>query len=155
VVILAVVFAGISGFTAYLSAPYLMKTRPELIMNGVNAFVSNAQIEWSLQTTAVLLTLIVTLIYAGYMYNKNKLLSISAVFLLLPTFTLPYFQNWYLPYLFVYVLIPQRKKGLTATIIWIIYMCIILSYGGTGFNPQLISSHFESMVKSSMLGLGL
>lgn len=154
-VVLAVAFAGISGFTAYLSAPYLMQTRPELIMNGVNAFAPHAQIEWPLQTTAVLLTLIVTLIYAGYMYNKNKLLSLSAAFLLLPTFTLPYFQNWYLPYLFVYVLIPQRKNGLTATIIWLIYMSIVLSYGGTGFNPQLIISHFESTLKSSMQGLGL
>jgi hypothetical protein len=155
-VVLAVLFACVSGFTAYLSAPYLIATRPELIMNGVNAFSPHAQIEWPLQAFAVLLTLGATLVYAVYMFNKNKLLSLSAVFLLLPTFCLPYFQNWYLPYLFIYLLIPQRKNEFTATIIWLIYMVIVLSYGGSGFNPQLLVSHFESMVnQAGMLRLGL
>lgn len=150
----AAVFAAVSGVTAYLSLPYLVSTRPELIMNGVNAFSPNAQINWPLQASAVTITLIGTLVYAAYMLNKNKLLSLSAVFLLLPSFLLPYFQNWYLPYLFVYVLIPERKNEFTATMIWMIFMVVLLSYGGSGFNPEVLVTHFESMVKSS-LGLGL
>ena len=153
-VILAVLFAGVSGFTAYLSAPYLMATRPELVMNGVNAFSPHAQIQWPLQATAVLLTLGATIVYAAYMLNKNKLLSLSAIFLLLPTFTLPYFQNWYLPYMFVYALIPRRKNELEATIIWLIFMMIVLSFGGSAFDPRILAEHFRTMIKINMLGLG-
>ncbi len=149
----AVLLAALSGVTAYLSLPYLPGTRPELIMNGVNAFLPNAQINWSVQASAVLLTLTGTLVYAVYMLNKNKLMSMSAVFLLLPSFMLPYFQNWYLPYLFVYVLIPQRKNELTATLIWLIFMVAVLSYGGSGFNPALLTSHFDTMLETSFFGL--
>jgi hypothetical protein len=149
----AVAFAALSVVTAYLSLPYLLDTRAELIMNGVNAFSPNAQINWPLQASAVLLTLTGTLVYAAYMLNKNKLMSMSAVFLLLPSFMLPYFQNWYLPYLFVYVLIPQRKNEFTATLIWLIFMVVVLSYGGSGFNPALLTSHFDSMLKTSFFGL--
>jgi len=149
----AVLLAALSGVTAYLSLPYLLGTRPELIMNGVNAFLPNAQINWSVQASAVLLTLTGTLVYAVYMLNKNKLMSMSAVFLLLPSFMLPYFQNWYLPYLFVYVLIPQRKNELTATLIWLIIMVAVLSYGGSGFNPALLTSHFDTMLETSFFGL--
>jgi len=149
----AVLLAALSGVTAYLSLPYLLGTRPELIMNGVNAFLPNAQINWSVQASAVLLTLTGTLVYAVYMLNKNKLMSMSAVFLLLPSFMLPYFQNWYLPYLFVYVLITQRKNELTATLIWLIFMVAVLSYGGSGFNPALLTSHFDTMLETSFFGL--
>jgi hypothetical protein len=153
-VILAVLFATASGFTAYLSAPYFMATRPELVMNGVNAFSPHAQIQWPLQATAVLLTLAATIVYSVYMLNKNKLLSLSAVFLLLPTFTLPYFQNWYLPYMFVYALIPRRKNELEATIIWLIFMMIVLSFGGSAFDPRILAEHLRTMIKMSMLGSG-
>jgi hypothetical protein len=153
-VVAAAVFAVVSGVTAYLSYPYLVQTRAELIMNGVNAFSPNAQIYWPLQASAVLLTLIGTLVYAMYMLNKNKLMTLSAVFLLLPAFILPYFQNWYLPYLFVYVLIAERKNEFTATMIWMIFMVVLLSYGGSGFNPEILVTHFDSLTKSSFFGLG-
>ena len=45
------VFVLISGFTAYLSAPFLIQTRPELIMNGINAFAPHAQIPWARQSS--------------------------------------------------------------------------------------------------------
>jgi hypothetical protein len=146
-VIAGAVFAFISGFTAYLSAPFLMETRPELIMNGINAFLPNSQLPWSLQSFSVLLTLAVTLVFAFYMLNKNSLLSLSALFLLLPSFTLPYFQNWYLPFIFVYVLIPQRKKELEVTMIWLIFMIAVLSFGGVSFNPLQIFDNFRSLLK--------
>ncbi len=53
----------VSVFTAYLSAPYLLATGPQLIMNGINAFSPNTQIPWALQSFSVLLTLAVTLAY--------------------------------------------------------------------------------------------
>jgi hypothetical protein len=86
-VLLGIAFAGISGFTAFLSLPYLIQTRPELVMNGIHAFIPNAQIPWMLQSAAVLITLAATLVYAAYMLNKNSFLSLSAIFLLFPSFT--------------------------------------------------------------------
>jgi hypothetical protein len=52
----------VSLFTAVLSAPFLMQTRPQLIMNGINAFNSHSQIPWWLQSLAVLMTLAATLV---------------------------------------------------------------------------------------------
>jgi flagellar basal body-associated protein FliL len=146
-VIAGAVLVGISGFTAYLSAPFLMQTRPELIMNSINAFAPHSQITWTLQAFAVLLTLAATLVYAFYMLNKNSLLSLSSLFLLLPSFTLPYFQNWYLPFMFVYILIPQRKKEVEATMIWLIFMIAMLYFGGAAFNPLQILNYFGSQLK--------
>ena len=136
VVIAGAVFVLISAFTAYLSAPFLSQTRPELIMNGINAFASHTQLSWTLQFTFILLTLAATLAYAFYMLNKNSLLSLSALFLLLPSFTLPYFQNWYIPYFFVYILIPQRKTELGVTMIWLIIMIALLAFSGMPLLPQ-------------------
>lgn len=133
----------ISGFTAYLSAPFLMQTKPEFILNGINAFSPNAQIPWSLQSSAVLLTLAATLVYVFYMLKRNSLLSLSGLFLLAPSFLLPYFQNWYLPFMFVYILIPQEKKQLEATIIWLIFMIAVLSFGGVAFSPLQIFGALE------------
>jgi hypothetical protein len=136
-----------SAFTAYLSAPYLMAAGPQLIMNGINAFSPNTQIAWPLQTFSILLTLVVTLVYALYMLKKNSLLSLSAFFLLIPSFILPYFQNWYLPFVFIYALIPQRKKELEVTMVWLIFMIFMLSFGGVSFNPLQIFGALKTLVK--------
>ncbi len=144
-VIGGLVLAIISLFTAWLSAPFLFFIGPQFIMNGINAFSINTQIPWVMQATWILLTLAVTLAYALYMLKKNSLLSILAVFLLLPSFMLPYFQNWYIPYIFIYVLIPQRKKELEVTIIWLIFMVLVLSFGGTAFNPLQILNVIKTM----------
>jgi hypothetical protein len=146
-VVAGVFLASVSLVTAYLSAPFLLETRPQLIMNGVNAFSSHSQIPWWLQSFAVLLMLAATLIYAFYMLNKNSLMSLAAVFLLLPSFTMPYIQNWYLPFLFIYALIPVRKKELAATMVWLIFMVAMLSFGGASFNPLQILSNLKTMLK--------
>jgi hypothetical protein len=137
----------ISAFTAYLSASFLSQTRPELIMNGINAFASHTQISWTLQFNYIFLALSTTLVYAFYMLNKNSLLSLSALFLLLPSFTLPYFQNWYIPYFFVYILIPQRKIELGITMIWLIIMIALLAFSGMPLLPQQIIKNIQSILK--------
>jgi hypothetical protein len=104
-------------------------------MNGINAFSSHTQIPWAAQSFAVLLTLTVTLLFAIYMLNKNPLLSLSAIFILLPSFTLPYFQIWYMPFFFAFALIPKQKREAEATMLWLIYMVAVLSFGGISFNP--------------------
>jgi hypothetical protein len=130
-------FGGTSIFTAFLSAPYLIATNPRLILNGINAFSPNSTIDWTTQTLSVFLTLFITLAYSIYMLKKNSLLSLSALFLLLPSFMLPYFQNWYLPYIFIYALIPQQRKQLDVTMVWLIFMVFVLVSAGT--NYQLIT----------------
>lgn len=139
--------AALSALTAVLSIPYLINSRPELLMNGVNAFSTHSQISWPLQASAVILTLAVTLLYAAYMIHKNSLMSLSAIFMLLPSFMMPYIQNWYLPFLFTYILIPNEKKQVTATFTWLVFMILILSFGGASFNPLLIIENFRTMLK--------
>ncbi len=140
-VVVGLILGVVSVFTAYLSAPYLMSGGPQLIMNGINAFSSNTHIAWANQSFFVLLTLGVTVSYAVYMLNKNILLSLSALFLLLPSFMLPYFQNWYLPFIFVYALIPQQKKELNVTVAWLIFMVAVLVFSGTNFQLWLQYLH--------------
>jgi len=137
----------VSVFTATLSAPYLLAIGPQLIMNGINAFSPNSQVPWTLQSFSVLLTLAATLAFAVYMLNKNSLLSLSALFMLLPSFMLPYFQNWYLPFIFIYVLIPQQKKELEVTMVWLLFMIVVLSFGGVSFNPLQIFGGLKSLLK--------
>lgn len=134
-VIAAAIFAVISGFTAVSSASFLMETRPELMMNGVNAFSSHPQLPWVLQSFAVLSTLAVTLLFAVYMLKRNPLLSLSAIFVLLPTFTLPYFQIWYLPFFLLYAFVPKQKRETEITVLWLLFMITMLSFGGISFNP--------------------
>ncbi len=133
-VIAGIIFGFISIFTACLSAPYFLATGQQLIMNVINAFSSNTQISWAPQSFLVLLTLAVTLAYAVYMLNKNSLLSLSALFLLLPSFMLPYLQNWYIPFIFIYALIPQQKKELEVTMVWLFFMIFMLSLARSCFN---------------------
>jgi hypothetical protein len=146
-VIAGAAFFLISAYTAYLSGPFLSQTRPELIMNGINAFAAHTQLAWTLQFTYILLTVTTTLVYVIYMLNKNSLLSLSAIFLLLPSLTLPYFQNWYIPYFFVYILIPQRKTKLGVTMIWLIIMSGLLAFSGMPFLPQQIVKNIQGLLK--------
>jgi hypothetical protein len=146
-VIAGTAFLLVSAFTAYLSAPYLIQTKPELIMNGINAFSPNAQIPWTIQASGILLTAIATIAYSLYMLNKRPLLSMSSLFLLVPSFMLPFFQNWYIPFIFVYILIPQQRKELEATTLWLIFIIAMLSFGATAFNPQHIIENFRLTLK--------
>ncbi len=137
----------VSASTAFLSAPFLIGTRPELVMNSINAFMPNSQIPWSVQSSAVLLTLLATLVYVLYMRNKNPLLSLSALFLLLPSFLLPFFQNWYIPFIFMYTLIPQRKDEMVTTTILIIFLIVVLAFGASAFNPISIIDNMRQTLK--------
>ena len=131
----------INLFTAFLSVPFLINARPELVMNGVNAFSPHAQIPWILQAFAVLLTLMATLAFSIYMLNRNKIISFSALFLLVPCFIMPYIHAWYLPSFLIYALLPKTKRDLEVTMVWLIFMLIVLSFGGISYNPiQLVNN---------------
>jgi hypothetical protein len=142
-VLVALGLGALSLFTAYLSLPYLATTRPELVMNGVNAFSPHAQVPWGLQVFAVLLTLAVTLTAAVYLWSRSRWVSVFMVFSLLPCFTMPYFQPWYLPTFFVYPLIARDKQSLRVTVAWLAFMVIVLSFGGLSFNPVHLLDNFR------------
>jgi len=146
-ILAAVAFGVVDVFTALLSSPYLFNVRSELIMNGVNAFTPHAQISWGLQTFAVLLTLGVTLACSAYLLNRSPMISLFALFSLLPIFSMPYFQPWYLPFFFVYPLIPQSKRSLQVTLIWLVFIVLMLSFGGLSFNPLTILDNIRRILK--------
>jgi hypothetical protein len=145
-VLAAVGLAALNFFTAYLSAPFLIGARPELVMNGVNAFSPHSQIPWWLQSLAVMLTLSMTMASTVYLFNRSRLVSLFAVFSLLPSFTMPYFQPWYLSSFFVYALIPQKKRALEVTTVWLIFMVIVLSFGGLAYNPATILENIRRVL---------
>lgn len=145
-IITAALLTGAAGVTAVASAPFLMETKPEFVMNGINAFSSHAQITWEVQSFAVLLTLVVTLLFAVYMLKRNPLISLSALFLLFPLFTMPFFQIWYLPFFFGYALLPQQKRDLEITMIWLLFIMAILGFGGISFNPLHILDGWQNVL---------
>jgi hypothetical protein len=131
-------------YTALLSASSFLATRPEFVINGINLFNPNAQISYLLQSFAVLLTLIATLIFAIYLLRKNRFMSLVMIFTLLPIFILPFFQVWYLPYFFIYLLTPHQKRSLTLTIIWLLLIAFMLSFGPLSYD---VGQVFESIKK--------
>jgi hypothetical protein len=139
--------AVVDVFTALLSAPFLLNVRPELVMNGVNAFSPHAQVTWSLQAFTVLLTLVVTLVFAFYQLKESRLVSLFAIFSLLPIFSMPYFQPWYLPFFFVYPLLPQSKRSLQVTLVWLFFITFVLSFGGLSYNPLAIIDNIRRILR--------
>jgi hypothetical protein len=146
-VLLGAFLVAIDGFTAYLSAPFLIEVRPELVMNGINLFSPHSQIPWVLQSFLILLTLASTLLCAIYLLHKNSLFSLFMISVLLPCFTLPYFQPWYLPLFFVYPMIPEQKKTLDVVMAWLVFMIIVLSFSALSYNPLQILNNIRHALK--------
>jgi hypothetical protein len=145
-VLAAAGLAVVDLFTAYLSAPFLVNARPELVMNVANAFSPHAQIPWALQVTAVAVVLVFTLTCAVYVLNRTRIVALFAVFALLPMFSMPYFQPWYMLFFFVYLLIPQSKLSMQATVSWIVLVMLILSFGGLAYNPAAILDNIRKVL---------
>ncbi len=135
-IIVGIILFVFTFFTSVLSVPYLLTSNHVSVMNGINAFNLHSQTPWIIQSVAVISTLIVTLLFSFYFLNKNPILSMSSIFILVPSFFLLYFQIWYLPFFFVYSLIPQKKREANLTILWILFIVAILSFGASSFNPM-------------------
>jgi hypothetical protein len=147
-VVLGTVLLLVCCVTAYMSASYIADTRPEMIMNGINAFSHRPEIPWLTQASAVLFTLAATVTYALYMLNRNRLLSLSALFLLLPSFFLSFFQNWYIPFVFVNILFVQSRKEGSATMLWLCVLIGVLYLGGLTFNFEQILGNIAAFFGS-------
>lgn len=146
VVLAATGLALVDLFTAALSAPFLVSARPELVMNGVNAFSPHAQSSWQPQAFAVMLTLVVTLASAIYLLKRSRLMSLFMVFALVPAFMMPYIQPWYLPFFFMYALIPQDRRSQQVTLVWLIFMAFILAFGGLAYSPLAIAENIRRVL---------
>ncbi|MGF3522793.1 MAG: hypothetical protein ACQXXJ_06830, partial [Candidatus Bathyarchaeia archaeon] len=129
-----------------LSLPFLAAVKPEFIMNCINAFSLHAQIPWALQAFVVLLTVLVTLSCAVYLLKRNRIVSIFMFFSLFPCLSMPYFQTWYLPYFFVYLLFPRDERTLEVTVIWMVFMAVVLSFGGFIYNPLTLIENARRVV---------
>ncbi len=147
-VILAVLFAADSCFTAYLSAPYLIATRPELSYEwGKRFFTSCSNLcgpagkccipnTWRYNRLCI------------YMFNKNKILSLSAVFLLLPSFHVALLPKL-VSTLHVCLRIDStdERNELEATIIWLIFMIDCALIWRRAFDPRILAEHLQTMIK--------
>jgi hypothetical protein len=134
-VIAGIILMASTVFTAVLNAPFLFDSNNISVMNGINAFNLHSQIPWIVQSLAVLSTLTITLLFSIYFLDKNPIISLSSIFILIPSFFLIYFQIWYLPFFFVYSLIPWKKREVDLTLIWILFIVTMLSFGTLSFNP--------------------
>jgi len=93
-----------------------------------------------------LLTILVTLVCAVYLLNRNRLVSSFMFFSLFPCLAMPYFQVWYLPYFFIYLLFPKEERTLEITVIWVVFMAIVLSFGGFAYNPLTLLENIRRMI---------
>lgn len=130
-----IILIGSTLATASLSVPLFLESNNLSVMNGINAFNPHSQITWIVQSIAVLSTASITLVYSIYFLDKNPVLTLSSIFLLIPSFILTYFQIWYLPFFFIYTLVPQKKRNIEITFLWILFIIFILSFGAISFNP--------------------
>jgi hypothetical protein len=144
--LLAIGLAAVDLFTMFLSVSYLADVSSEFTLNTVNAFNPQAQIPWGWQVFAVILTLVFTLSCAVYLLKTSRIISFFMVFSLIPFFILPYFQVWYLPYFFVYLLIPQTKRSMEVTLLWITIMVFVISFGAISYNPAAIVDHIRTVL---------
>jgi hypothetical protein len=143
-IVSAVSLICVDGFTGLLSAPFLANIRPQLVLNGINLFNPHSQVSWSVQFFAIFLTLTMTLLFAMRLFEKNSLLSVSVVAALLPCLVMPYFQVWYLPFFFFYVLFPSNPKETKGLILWLVFIIVIVSFGGFWYNPiTIVQQHFK------------
>jgi hypothetical protein len=45
------------------------------------------------------------------------------------------------------VLIPQQKKELGITMMWLVFMIVVLSFGGVSFNPLQIFDNLKGLLR--------
>lgn len=132
--IAAIILIASTVTTGAFSVPLLLESNTP-VMNGINAFNPHSQINWIVQSVAVLSTVGITLVFSIYFLNKNPVLTISSISILIPSLFLIYFQTWYLPFFFIYTLIPQKKRNVEITLLWILFIIFMLSFGAISFNP--------------------
>ena len=145
-VLVAIFLIATSIFSALLSLPLLIESNNLSVMNGITAFSIHSQIPWLFQSLAVLLTLTITVVFSIYMLDKNPIISLLSLFILVPSFFLQYFQIWYLPFLFLYSIIPQKKRDVELTLFWLLFLMGMLSFGASSFNSMNVINSWNQVL---------
>ena len=145
-VLVAIFLIATSIFTALLSLPFLIESNNLSVMNGITAFSIHSQMPWLFQSLAVLLTLTITVVFSIYMLDKNPIISLLSLFILVPSFFLQYFQIWYLPFLFLYSIIPQKKRDVELTLFWLLFIMGMLSFGASSFNSMNVINSWNQVL---------
>jgi hypothetical protein len=94
-----------------------------------------------------MLTLGATRACAGYLLNQDRVLSLFAGFSLVPALMMPYFQPWYLPFFFIYPLFARSKRSAAVVLVWVIFMAVVLAFGGLSYNPLTILDNMRRILK--------
>jgi len=56
---------------------------------------------------------------------------------------MPFFQIWNRPFFFEYALLPQQKRDMKVTMLWLILIMAVLAFGGISFNPSQILDSWQ------------
>lgn len=140
------------AYTAYLNIPFLANVRPELVMNGIYVFSHHPQLHWHVQLSAVLLTLSVTFAIIVYFLRKGcTICSMLLFYALFPGLSLPYFQQWYFPYLYIYLLIPWEKRSINFMALWLIAVTCIITLGNFMYDPIWLLDRLNKVISGFSL----
>jgi len=143
------ILVSIEAYTAYLSIPFMMRARPELIMNRIYLFGPHAQLTWQTQFFAIFSTLALTIITVLYLLRRGGAISsLLLFFAFFPFFTMVYFQPWYFPYLYISVLIPKRASLVNVLVLWLVATSLIISSGFSLYNPLWMAE----LIRRSLVG---
>jgi len=143
------ILVSVEAYTAYLNIPFMMRARPELIMNSVYLFGPHAQLPWQTRFFAIFSTLALTIIIALYLLRKGGAISSLLLFYsFLPFFTMAYFQPWYFPYFYIYALIPERTNLVNVVVLWLVATSLIISLGYFRYDPLWMAE----LIRRSLVG---
>jgi hypothetical protein len=59
---------------------------------------------------------------------------------------MPFFQVWYLPFFFGYVLLPQKKRDMELTMIWLVFIMAVVGFGLISFDPLHVLDGWASVL---------
>ncbi|MFB0544934.1 MAG: hypothetical protein ACETVN_04415, partial [Asgard group archaeon] len=133
---LTLTLVSVEAYTAYLNIPFMIRARPELIMNAIYLFGPHAQLPWQTRFFAIFSTLALTITIVLYLLRKGGAISSLLLFYtFLPFFSMAYFQPWYFPFFFIYALIPERTSLVNVVVLWLVAISLIISLGYFRYDP--------------------
>lgn len=142
----AFLFVAVAAFSLVRSLPYIFGLREDLVMNTLYLFLPTRFLpeEYHYVMLSIMFVLSFFCIYYGL--KKDLFLSIFVSYLLLPSVTLPYFQQWYFMYIFPPVLLMRSKKSSALFAIWAVALTLLITVGNLKYDPiWLLRRFLQSM----------
>ena len=129
------VLAVIIASTLFVSLPYIILLRKDLVMNSLYLFMTPVFLAETVHFAIILLMVFLTLFLAIYGLKRDLWLSVFVFYLILPCIILPYFQQWYFPYIFIPILLMKNKRSSTLYAIWILILIFAITMGSLRYDP--------------------